>query len=372
MELINKIEDKGKLSCIKTKIIITICILIILCTHSAYGWSMASGYRVTSFLISICLSVIIYLWIYFAPKLKEEIIELECCFDELGYKYAYNQYKLNLAFNKCTHDRCLICKENCKGKYDEVGKECKFPFHIFVKTIYKFCWFIITVYLGWALYKCDLIALYIGAGNDNSLYWVGIINLFLYIATMVLNGNGFYYCFANIYFLRTIGRKKTLEKWKYNKFLPATTNGLRQIFTYSKRCILIYLLVSSLFSLAYTIMIASHPDIRAIDSRHMFCMTFLIILIGAGTSITLFVSSHIFIQRILNRWKRQSHMEFQCTLNSLDDSDLGEIKTIIHLLREIDNDRVNYDFKVILSVILSIVTIVLNILNIIRVYELLN
>ncbi|MBQ3612351.1 MAG: hypothetical protein IJA01_08800 [Firmicutes bacterium] len=361
MELISKIVEKVKLSCYKTKIAITICIMIILGCHFLSGWIIVSSYRISSFFVSICLSVIIYLCIYFAPKLNNGITELENCFDELGYKYAYDQYKLNLEFKPKEDIPWIIYSKDCKGKEAE-GKEKSHSFHGLVKVAYIICWIIITVYLVVALYKCNLIKINTNTASDIS----EMINLILFFVVMVLYGVSFYFCFANIYFLRTLGRKKHLEKWKYNKYLPATTNGFRQIFTYSKRCILVYLLVSSLYSLAYTIMIISHPDINSIDPRHVFCITFLVILIGAGTSIALFVASHIFIQRILNRWKRQSHIEFQKTLDGIDKSDLERIQTIIQLVKEMDKDKVNYDFRMILSVILSIVTIVLNSINIIN------
>lgn len=54
------------------------------------------NYHVIQLYISAALLLIIYLWIYYAPKCVIRIQKIRTAFDEKDYLFAYMQYRLNI------------------------------------------------------------------------------------------------------------------------------------------------------------------------------------------------------------------------------------------------------------------------------------
>ena len=322
-------------------------------------------FSLMQFYISASLLLIIYLWMYYAPKFVRRIYSLRSAFDNESYYEAYIQYRLNMLFTAKLHN---VLKEDKfrefvahiygdKEMSDEIfiNINGRYNTHRCIKCIYVILWIAISAFMVIFTkpYVYDFDA-------------VSIFNYALFIISLILNCYSFYGSITFTYFLRGI-IKKGVDKWEYNKYLPSKTAGFSLFVSNIKMNSFVFFMISTLYTLTFYMLISIpvyRGEMAPLTDMILFLQINIIILAGVGMSIALFISGHFFLRRILEKWKDNSKAEINKTWKRAYSSKDGfsDVLDYTNCLEKVDSDRIRYDYTDLPSFILSIVTIFLNVL----------
>lgn len=366
--LLGIVNSSFNLKCYKNKMLFAgMCAIAVLVDMHHYKDNDASRFSLLQFYISAALLLIIYLWTYYAPKLVKRIDALRSAFDEEQYYEAYIQYRLNMFFTARLHNvkeetrfREFVASIYGDRKMPEgifSGIKSKYKTHGCIKSIYLILWSVISGFMVIStrtyIYDFDLAIIY---------------NYMLFMISLILNCYSFYGSITFAYFMRGL-ITKDVDKWEYNKYLPSKTKGFSIFVSNAKMNSFIFFLVSALYTLTYYMLIIIplyRGEAAPLTDIVMFLQINIIILAGAGMSIALFIADHFFLRRILEKWKERAKAEIDKTWRRVYFSKdrFNDILNYTGCLEKIDSDKIKYDYIDLPSFILSIITIVLNVLYI--------
>lgn len=324
------------------------------------------NYHVIQLYISAALLLIIYLWIYYAPKCVIRIQKIRMAFDEKDYLFAYMQYRLNImpvrACSKILDENGVIqysllndleIKDDGEFKEDLKSHDgVKYKKHKRIKTVYFLLWTFISAFIVISIWEI------------RPFTFTKVANIALLIFSIFLNYYSFYASIAYAYFIRTLFRKN-IDGWKYNKYMPSATHGFSLHVSNVKMNSLIFFLISSLYTFVYMLILYSpSTNIDLVPKEAIFVQVNIIVLAGSGMTVALFIAGHFFLQRILLRWK-------ETTLQKLDENSCtaynGGITNQLDytaLIQKVTSDKIQYSYTNIPSMALTLIIVILNILNI--------
>lgn len=326
------------------------------------------NYHVIQLYISVALLLIIYLWIYYAPKCIIRIQKIRDAFDEDEYAFAYIQYRLNTmpvrTCSKILDEKGFIqyslfnnleikddgeFKEYLKNNYK---KHQEYKNHKCIKTVYFLLWICLSAFIVISIWEI------------RPFTFTKVANTVLLIFSIFLNYYSFYASIAYAYFIRTLFRKN-IDEWKYNKYMPSATHGFSLLVSNVKMNSLIFFLISSLYTFVYMLILYSpSTNIELAPKEVIFVQVNIIVLAGSGMTVALFIAGHFFLQRILLKWK-------ETTLQELDENSCNVYNGVIAnkldytaLIQKVTSDKIQYSYTNIPSMALTLIIVILNILNI--------
>ena len=376
----------------RTKLIfIFVCLVTILIYIVCYINNKGSILNIFQLGLTILLILINYIWVYAAPGFLKRIKDTESIFDHEMYKKVYFQFRLdcvlwptekncrkllteycfgsgqepNLLWEKCKTNMlrynpketilALIRGPNTK-KQDENPLDKPFLPHRIIKLAFGLIWissivFFIIIYWKYGCYTQRII---------------GIFNTLLYITAMVMNGFSFYLCAVFVYFVRRILYIKNaqLNEFEHEDFLPSASKGFQQLQANIRVSSCIFLVVAMLFSIAYII---TFIPISKVTYITLLLPDFLTLLYGLVASAALFIAPLFFLQRLLNKWKLNSRDKLKKMVESIDqDMDLCKMNSYVILIDRLNKDHLDYNLSTLFTLIVSISTIILNVLLILK------
>ncbi|MFR8039681.1 MAG: hypothetical protein ACLU5E_06825 [Anaerovoracaceae bacterium] len=331
------------------------------------------NYHVIQLYISAALLLIIYLWIYYAPKCVIRIQKIRTAFDEKDYLFAYMQYRLNImpvrACSKILDENEVIqysllndleikddgeFKEYLKKNYKkhQEYKNYKYKNHKHIKTAYFLLWTCISAFIVISIWEI------------RPFTFTKIANTVLLIFSIFLNYYSFYAAIAYAYFIRTLFRKN-IDEWKYNKYIPSATHGFSLLVSNVKMNSLIFFLISSLYTFVYMLILYSpSTNIELVPKEVIFVQVNIIVLAGSGMTVALFIAGHFFLQRILLKWKETTLQELDENSCNVYNGGIANKLDYTALIQKVISDKIQYSYTNIPSMALTLIIVILNILNI--------
>lgn len=282
---------------------------------------------VTQLVVQYLMVIISYITVYESPKMLKRLDDTKNAFSENAYVTEYKEHIKRLN---------IFCDN-----------------HMILKVIYIFSWLLIIWYNIICLYLLGLV----------SYDFLGLTTIVSYLVAIIPNIGSYYFCFLYVYFLRKVSNLKQIETLSHNIYIPSTSKGFKILLVNAQHIATTFLGVSSLYSLALCILITnaqikksnlfySHP-------YSLLFMIFMILIMGIGTFIILYVGPKIFLGRILGKWKEHTLCDLEKKINFFESQKNYEaVKTMVDYVKDVDSDKLKYRYE-----ILDMILIVTNILS---------
>lgn len=285
------------------------------------------------FLTHIFMIIIIYLWVYYAPKMIDRMQEVQIAFNTKAYKKAYKRYE-----------------ENCS----------LFSKNMIIKKIMFF--------LFWA----GFIILYLYALPVLSIVNYGVfirqMTGFIVFIALGLNSISCFECISYTLFLRQVSKLNIEEtvKLEHNVYLPSTSSGFGVLVRFAEQNAMVYFIVSLLFILSYSINIGIPCFMTNVNTQiqqyFLLVITFITTILGIVTLLIIYLGPLFFLQRIHNKWKINQLIILEGLLIDCQNNDNSKVLDLIERLSK-DKVRYKYNLLAIIGLILSLMLSGLNIIG---------
>ncbi|MBE5988707.1 hypothetical protein BXY41_12150 [Lacrimispora xylanisolvens] len=322
MEVFEFINERINIREKKTKLFfLFLCVLYVM-PFIIYYEDILSNWHLLIF--DFLILIIIYLWIYYAPKFCHKFELLGCCFKDVSYESFYTEKKdffyLKKRFN-----------------------------------IYKASFIVI-----WILSIIAVIS--IAHRTHFYLYNIfGAYSLVIFILSMVLNGASYYFCISYVIYLRYLSNFAGTKKFKCNKYIPSSTYGFQFLISFSNNNAYVFLIVSLLYSICgYLILNLISTNVEIKQKLYAVVIGGITLLFGIGTFIAIFIVPYAFLKRILIMWKENLMKEIEMKIKNFNKDKVSDLESLININDILYKDDFKHGFDIV-SIILLISTIIVNI-----------
>lgn len=333
MEILKYTKKHLNYKDVHTQILVLAVITIVIVAHIYYVVK-SGGIDVIQMICQMILMVIIYIWIYGAPKFYNNIKEQKKIFKSSEYKKCYKEYM------------ALIHKFN----FNEWSIRRK----IF-EIVYAFIWFFVFINSVVLLYYFGIFSLNI----------IGYITISLFAIAVLLNYFSCYLSFAFAFYIRQVSNIKGI---RYNKYLPSASWGLQVLKSNLSNCLVTYFIVTTLYALFFTISMffserTSDMIILIQKENYKYFSILITSILTSFSFLAIYLLPSIFLQRLFLKWKYASLKELEEKLIGVEQSgDKQELTWVIERIKEVSNDKIREKY---LDVMIAVTTVVMNVLTII-------
>ena len=344
MWILNFVSEKLSIRKVGTKICLIILALPTLIA-AILSYAKNPNISLNIFLFQILILAIIVVWIAYAPTFRSHICEVETLYSHSEYIKLIKKYKFHLhmipTFNS---------KKNEKNKHETGNSRLS-------KILFIFIW---AVNMGIFLYvvQCNI---------KSETVFVRTWTLILLIILLVLTSSSYYVSCVNVWFLHrlstTIDDSK-LNKFPHNPYMPIASCDFQELTKITDNNNLIFLIVAMLFSFAHMVNIFFY-DSANLDKIFIIIANVIILLLGLTSFFVIYVSSKVFLNRIVSKWQTHSAMKLENKLRSTKDSDFSEIEKIKELIVGIYDDKTRHS-KDYISILVGITTIAVSTISILE------
>lgn len=289
----------------------------------------------------ILLLIIIYIWVYFAPKFKDRIAKLEKIFWGYRYDKLYDE----------TVKMMYLYRKDLESKH--IG--------FFLKLSYASLWFFADMYCIMVLSRLEIIPMNGG----------GIITMTLTLFSLILNFFSFYVGIEFVYFIRRVSNEA--DRMDYNELLPSSTKGFQELVYDSFWLSIFFFIISFLYTVALVVslifwyvdmskIIGINQNLDAIVNKNKLIMVMIVLICMQGLLTTLLIaySSSMFLNRILQKWKMKSLNIYRYAQNErmtgaiVGCDKVGTMLNMQGIMSRICEDRLRFRFGMYAVGILSI------------------
>ncbi|MBQ6159771.1 MAG: hypothetical protein IJK24_02365 [Oscillospiraceae bacterium] len=305
------------------------------------------------FMVNTLFSATIVIYLSVVDTYSYRIDEMNLAFDEQNYQiHCYRYYKwvsVPFRFHKGVDSRTETEEQTGDGRKLAVA----------IWTLFLLIWISITILS--TLFICKRTRILNGGIS-------GIITIILYFVSMLLQSQSYYSCLLSICFFQKLTgftNRDEVRRYSHNEEHPSQTSGLIQLLNYVNVSSTIFLTMSSLYLIAYAIIIhlrqplPREPIVFATDG-FMFAMFLALLVFSVVSTVVVYFGPKLMLKRMLGIWLEEQRNKLE--KQYLQEHDEQKRIEISNRINQLKYEKNNYDGNLV-KVIVAILEILSPILT---------